>query len=55
MLDIGIKGNPKVSFSLATTPRCMGGYYSFQLIAPPYLLSVPYHPESEARRIKHYI
>ena len=23
------EGNPKASFSIATTPRCRGGHYSF--------------------------
>ena len=30
------KGNPKAPFSIATTPRCKGGRYSFSWIAPLY-------------------
>ena len=25
-----VEGNPKAPFSIATTPRCRGGRYSFQ-------------------------
>ena len=31
-----VEGNPKASFSIATTPRCRGGHYSFLWIAPLY-------------------
>ena len=37
-----VEGNPKVPFSVATTPRCWGGRYSFPWSAPftldPYLI-----------------
>ena len=29
-----IKGNPMAPFSIATTPKCRGGRYSFPWIAP---------------------
>ena len=35
-----VEGDPKAPFSIATTPRCRGGCYSFPWIAPLYL--VPY-------------
>ena len=28
-----VKGNQKAPFSIATTPRCRGGYYSFSWFA----------------------
>ena len=32
-----VEGDPKAPFSIATTPRCRGGHYSFPWIAPlPY-------------------
>ena len=31
-----VKGEPKAPFSVATTPRCRGGHYSFPWIAPLY-------------------
>ena len=31
-----VEGNSKAPFSLATTPRCRGGHYSFPWIAPLY-------------------
>ena len=30
------EGDPKAPFSIATTPRCRGGHYSFPWIAPLY-------------------
>ena len=44
-----VEGNLKAPFSIATTPRCRGGYYSFPLIAPIYPRSLPYYAECEAR------
>ena len=44
-LAILVDGNPKASFSIATTPRRRGGCYSFSKIAPLYPWSVPYNPE----------
>ena len=32
-----VKGDQKAPFSIATTPRCWGGRYSFHRIAPLYL------------------
>ena len=29
-----VECDPKASFSIATTPRCRGGFYSFPWIAP---------------------
>ena len=31
-----VEGNQKSLFSIATTPRCRGGWYSFSWIAPLY-------------------
>ena len=31
-----VKGDQKAPFSIATTPRCRGGCYSFPWIAPFY-------------------
>ena len=31
-----VKGDQKAPFSIATTPRCRGGRYSFPWIAPLY-------------------
>ena len=42
-----VKGDPKASFSVATTPRCRGGRYSISWIAPFYSWSLP---ECKARR-----
>ena len=35
-LAIFIEGDPKATFSIATTPRCRGGHYSSLWIAPLY-------------------
>ena len=40
-----VEGDPKVLFSIATTPRCWEGRYSFPWIAPLYPWSVPYNAE----------
>ena len=40
-----VKGVPKNHFSIATTPRYMGGRCSIPWIAPLYPKSVPYHAE----------
>ena len=37
--------DPKASFLIATTPKCMGGRYSFPWIAPLYPRSLPYNAE----------
>ena len=39
------EGNQKAPFSIATTPRCMGGYYSFPWTAPLYPWYIPYVAE----------
>ena len=31
-----VEGDPKAPFSIATTPKCRGGRYSFPWIAPLY-------------------
>ena len=31
-----VEGDPIAPFSIATTPRCRGGYYSIPWIAPLY-------------------
>ena len=36
-----VEGDPKAPFSVATTPRCRGGHYSFPRITPFY----PYNAE----------
>ena len=38
-----VEGDPKAPFSIATTPRCRGGRYSFPWIAPLYPWSLPYN------------
>ena len=40
-----VEGDQKASFSIATTPRCRGGRYSFPWIAPLYPWYVPYIAE----------
>ena len=42
--------DPKAPFSIATTPRCRGGFYSIPWIAPLYLWSLPYNAECQARQ-----
>ena len=43
MLVIVVEGDPKTSFSVATTPRCRGGRYSFLWISPLYPTYIPYN------------
>ena len=45
-----VEGDPKVPFSIATTPRCREGHNSFPWTTSLYLWYVPYNPESYARR-----
>ena len=40
-----VEGDQKVPFSIATTPRCRGGCYSFPWISPLYLSYLPYIAE----------
>ena len=40
-----VEGDLKAPFSIATTPRCRGGRYSFPRIDPLYPWSVPYNVE----------
>ena len=40
-----VEGEPMAPVSLATTPKCNGGRYSFLWITPLYLWSSPYHAE----------
>ena len=40
-----VEGDQKAPFSIATTPRCRGGCYSFPWIAPLYPSYVPYIAE----------
>ena len=47
-----VKSDQKAPFSLATTPRCRGGCYSFLWIAPLYPWYVPFIAECYARRYK---
>ena len=39
------QGWPEGSFTIATTPRCREGHYSFPWIALLYLWSLPYNAE----------
>ena len=39
---VSCRGSPEGSLSIASTPRCRGGRYSFPWIAPLYPLSVPF-------------
>ena len=45
-----VEGDPKAPFSIATTPRCRRGYYSFPWNSPLYPWYVPYIAECKARR-----
>ena len=38
-----VEGDPKAPFSIATTPSCREGHYSFPRISPHYPWSVPYN------------
>ena len=40
-----VKSDPKAPFSIDTTSRCRGGYYSIPWIAPLYPWSLPYNAE----------
>ena len=40
-----VEGDPKASFSIASTTRCREGCYSFPRIAPLYPWSLPYNAE----------
>ena len=40
-----VEGDPKASFSIATTLRCKEGRYPIPLIAPLYLWFLPYNAE----------
>ena len=40
-----VEGDEKIPFSIATTPRCRGGRYSFPWIAPLYPRYIPYIAE----------
>ena len=42
MLATVVEGDAKAPFSIATTPRCRGGRYSFPWIAPFYPWYVPF-------------
>ena len=37
-----VEGNPKAPFSIATPPRCRGGFYSFPWMVPLYPWSLPF-------------
>ena len=51
MLVTLVEGDPKASFSIATTPRCRGGHYSIPWIAPLYSWCLPYNAECSGRVI----
>ena len=40
-----VEDDQKTPFSIATTPRCRGGHFSFPWIAPLYPRYVPYIDE----------
>ena len=40
-----VESDTRAPFSIATTPRCRGGRYSFLWMAPLYPLSLPYNAE----------
>ena len=44
-LAIVVEGDQRANFSIATTPRCREGRYSFPWIAPLYPWYVPYITE----------
>ena len=44
-VDDIVEGDPKASFSMASTPRCWGGRYSIPWITPIYPWSIPYNAE----------
>ena len=50
LLTTVVEGDQKASFSIATTPRCRGGRYSFHWIATLYPWYVPFIAECKARR-----
>ena len=41
-----VEGYPKAPFSIAATPRCRAGLYSFPWIAPLYPQYIPYIADS---------
>ena len=45
LLATVVEGDSKAPFSIATTPRCRGGHYSFPWIAPLYPQYIPYNAE----------
>ena len=45
-----VEGDQKAPFSIATTPRCKGGCYSFTWIVPLYSRYVPNIFECKANR-----
>ena len=49
-----IEGDPKALFSIATTPKCREGCYSFPWIAPLHLWSVPKMLSVEESSIKYH-
>ena len=49
-MAIVVEGDQKAPISIATTPRCRGGRYSFPWIASLYPRYVPYIAECKARR-----
>ena len=47
-----VEGNLKAPFSMATTPRCRGEYYSFPWIFPLYSWYVTYDAECQSREFE---
>ena len=50
-----VEDNPKTPFSLATTPRCRGGRYSFPWIAPFYPKPVYYYTDKQGGIKYHFL
>ena len=50
LLATVVEGDRNALFSIATTPRCRGGRYSYPWIAPLYPWYLSYNAECEARR-----
>ena len=50
MLTTVVEGDQKALFSIATTPTCHRGRYSFPWIPPLYPWYIPHFAESEAMR-----
>ena len=50
-----VKSDLKVPFSIATTPGCRGGHYSFPRVAPLYPWSIPYKAVKQGNIKYHFL